>query len=81
MMHTILLYLFPLICMIFGTYIITYTAFQHVLNVIFRLNAVMPLAGGQGGIQPTRNLGFQLTVIHPEGGRLFPPHYSLPTRI
>ena len=29
--------------------------------------AVMPLAGGQGGLYPFRNLGVQLTLFQPEG--------------
>ena len=38
---------------------------------------VMPLAGGQGGLQPTRNLGFQLTLFQPGGrGRLCPPGFE-----
>ena len=28
---------------------------------------VMPLAGGQGGFYPTRNLGVQLTLFQPGG--------------
>ena len=28
---------------------------------------VLPLVGGQGGLQPTRNLGAQLTLLQPGG--------------
>ena len=28
-------------------------------------NPVLPLVGGQGGLQPTRNLGVQLTLLQP----------------
>ena len=31
----------------------------------------MPLAGGQGGLQPTRNLGVHLTLFQP-GGQIMP---------
>ena len=33
--------------------------------------AVMPLAGGQGGLKPTQNLGVQLTLLQP-GGQIMP---------
>ena len=33
--------------------------------------AVMPLAGGQGGLYPTRNLGVQLSLLQP-GGQIIP---------
>ena len=31
------------------------------------VTAVMPLVGGQGGLQPTRKLGVQLTLLQPKG--------------
>ena len=33
--------------------------------------SVLPLVGGQGGLQPTRNLGGQLTLLQP-GGQIMP---------
>ena len=34
-------------------------------------HAVLPLVGGQGGLQPTRNFGVQLTLLQP-GGQIMP---------
>ena len=38
---------------------------QNVQYLLFR--PVLPLVGGQGGLQPTRNLGVQLTLLQPRG--------------
>ena len=46
------------------------------------MNAVMPLANGQGRLYPTRNVWFQLTLFQPDGAdyvhriTAFPPGFE-----